>query len=149
MLLSIEGDEATGTRHKQLVRQIRRRWDDLCWSWPAHNGQGYAVLRHKGKVVKACIVAYELRYGPVPVGKELDHTCMNKGCWNPWHMEPVTRSENVLRGDNPGGNAIKIHCPKGHPYSHYQSDGRRACIICRRENQRRRRKEAKENVAVY
>lgn len=134
------------TRYEQLIKQVKEVRSDTCWAWPSHNGQGYSTLKHKGKVVKACIVAYELRYSPVPSGKELDHTCMNKGCWNPDHMEPVTRSENVLRGANPGGQATKTHCPKGHPYSHYQADGRRACIVCRRENQQRRRKELRDVV---
>jgi len=136
------------TRYEEVVEQVATRHDDKCWTFPATGGGGYAVLRHRGEVVKACVVAYELRYGPVPEGLELDHTCMHKWCWNPDHVEPVTRSENVLRGVNPGGQALKTHCPEGHPYSHYQADGRRACRTCRRENQRRRRKEAREGVIV-
>jgi hypothetical protein len=42
-------------------------------------------------------VMYELLVGPIPEGLEIDHLCGEPSCWNPKHLEPVTRSENVLR----------------------------------------------------
>lgn len=128
------------TRYEEVIEKVRKTWDNNCWSFPAHNGGGYAVLKHKGKTIKACILAYEYRYGKVPSHKELDHLCTNKGCWNPRHMEPVTRSENVLRGVNPGGNALKTHCPQGHPYGDENTayrGNKRYCLPCRREQGRK------------
>ena len=37
---------------------------------------------------------YEQKYGPVPEGKELAHTCRRIGCVNPDHLEPMTRLEH-------------------------------------------------------
>lgn len=36
--------------------------------------------------------------GSVPEGLVLDHTCLNRGCVNPDHLEPVTWIENSVRG---------------------------------------------------
>ena len=66
----------------------------------------------------------------------IDHLCRNRGCCNPWHLEPVTRAENVKRG----GNTVKTHCPQGHLYDYSWTDGvksQRSCTICRREANRR------------
>ena len=43
-------------------------------------------------------LAYTLTYGPVQKGLDLDHLCRVPRCINPEHLEPVTRSENKLRG---------------------------------------------------
>ena len=41
--------------------------------------------------------SYERFIGPVPEGKELDHTCKIKLCLYPWHLEPVSHAENMSR----------------------------------------------------
>lgn len=67
-----------------------------CWIWKgrACRGQGYASAKHR----RAHVIYYELRFGPVPPGLELDHLCEQKRCVNPDHLEPVTHAENVRRG---------------------------------------------------
>ena len=62
--------------------------------------------------------SYDYHVGPIPKGRELDHLCRNPTCVNPGHLEPVTRRENVLRGNAPAAqHAKKTHCPAGHEYS--------------------------------
>lgn len=44
---------------------------------------------------------YEQAHG-IPVGSldsDLDHLCRNRACVNPDHLEPISRGENVRRGD--------------------------------------------------
>ena len=90
---------------------------------------------------------YEAHRGPVPEGKELDHLCRNHSCVNPWHLEPVTHRENILRGLNSRlapPRPLLTHCKRGHellPGNVYKSALRngkeqrrcKACYQSRRE----------------
>lgn len=93
-----------------------------CWVWQkttkgGGNGGGYGQFcvgsRTDGtkRRVYAHRFAYETFVGPVPKGKELDHLCRNRACCNPSHLEAVTRSVNVRRGD---GAKLRTHCKRGH-----------------------------------
>lgn len=46
--------------------------------------------------------AYEFIHGPIPKGLEIDHTCQNKLCVNPAHLELVTHQENCKRRPRSG-----------------------------------------------
>ena len=128
---------------------------DGCWSWLGHHAwNGYARVSWRGRNTAAHRVAYELLIGPIPDGLTLDHLCRNRGCVNPFHCEPVTNGENVLRGEGPPAqNARKTHCKNGHPYTEentYRSptSGWRKCKVCRAEwnvkLQERRKRERRE-----
>lgn len=113
-----------------------------CWEWMGKKKPtGYGIF-HAGKASRhAHRVAYELAIGPVATGLELDHTCRNRGCVNPAHLEPVTHDENMRR--SPLGNAWRgrTHCINGHAFTdaniyHYVTRGRwpsRGCRACKRE----------------
>ena len=71
-----------------------------CWNWLGYINPrtGYSGnMRHKGRP-EIAHRAYYLKYrGPISAGRELDHTCRNRRCVNPDHLEPVTRPENGRR----------------------------------------------------
>jgi hypothetical protein len=77
-----------------------------CWIWVGP-GKIYGSTRFKYGHSLAHRVSYHEHKGAIPEGLDLDHLCKNKVCVNPNHLEPVTRSVNMLRthGD---------HCLKGH-----------------------------------
>jgi len=79
-----------------------------CAEWTGYltaDGYGKAVVGYRGhgRPIRkyAHRVMFEWWIGPVPKGLELDHLCRNRRCINPLHLEPVTRAENVRRGDVP------------------------------------------------
>jgi hypothetical protein len=93
---------------------------DGCWIWKggaAGSDGAYGRMQVDKKVMPAHRFAYEVFVGPVPVGMEIDHLCRNRLCCNPLHLEAVTHSENVRRGDSPLRHRNKTHCPAGHPYA--------------------------------
>jgi hypothetical protein len=112
-----------------------------CWEWTGSLREGYGrVYLGRNRLGQAHRVVYEALVGPIPEGMDLDHLCRNPCCVNPAHLEPVTRRENLIRGDTHiARNVKKTHCPKGHPYSGdnlYIYQGKefgRQCQICRRE----------------
>lgn len=95
------------------LREAERFWskvtvvDDAtsCWLWQAYistNGYGEFRREFDGErypLVKAHRWAYEYVIGPVPDGLDLDHLCRTRACVRPDHLEPVSRSENLRRGD--------------------------------------------------
>lgn len=70
-----------------------------CWVWVARtNRNGYGRMYHEGSEKMAHRLCYEAFVGPIPEGYILDHLCRTRCCINPAHLEPVTHSENTLRG---------------------------------------------------
>lgn len=74
-----------------------------CWNWQRHIGKhGYGTIYYKGHSGRlAHRIYFELKHGPIPVGKFLDHLCRNRACVNPDHLEVVTQTTNVRRGLSP------------------------------------------------
>jgi hypothetical protein len=134
-----------------------------CWLWTGClRPNGYGMIGIAGRARGAHIVSYELEYGPVPEGLELDHkchskdncaggiACLHRRCINPDHLEPVTRKENVRRGY--GNQRVvenrkaQTHCLKGHEYTPkntYVYRGYRMCRKCHCETEKRRQQRLK------
>lgn len=127
--------------YTELVEKLMLRTevtDDGCWLYLGHRlKSGYGILNRyhrelgRSKSSLAHRYVYEAATGPIPTGAEIDHLCRNKPCWRPDHLQAVTKSQNLLRGEHPGRE--KTHCKYGHPLfgdNLRYNAGKRVCRTC-------------------
>ncbi len=137
---------------------LRERFDSKwskdekgCWLWSGYltpDGYGRFQLDRSSRVAHR--VGYEIYVGRIPDGLELDHLCRIRHCVNPDHLEAVTHEENLRRGEIGTYNALKTHCPAGHPLSGdnlYVNSGRRHCRACNLAANKRHRQRRRLSVA--
>ena len=153
--LRVRKGKGPGPLAERFFRYVTIDDVDKCWPWTGGRdgspGGGYGVFFVGGRArqIRAHIFAYRMVIGPVPPGLVLDHVvCDNKGCVNPYHLEPKPRRANTLRGTSPAArNARKSHCDRGHEfnaqnaslYAKSKSIAWRRCLVCHREDMRARR----------
>lgn len=106
---------------KKLERlNIRNFWrsvnkTDTCWLWTGTtSADGYAHLTRDQKKIYGHRYSYELVKGPIPEGMIIHHTCNNKICVNPDHLELTTRELHpgiappMGNQNRRGGDAIRF-----------------------------------------
>lgn len=121
---------------------------DGCWTWTGSiRADGYGVISINDRMVRAHRLTYETMVGPIPEGLTLDHLCRNRACVRPDHLEPVTRSENLRRGDI-RWRTRETHCKNGHPFDEANTLLWRGYRLCRACRARTRREVAARKAAV-
>lgn len=103
---------------KRFWEKVDVRSPDECWPWLAYVGKrGYGMMRlldasRQQKVITAHRIAYTLVYGTIPCGEGhfgtvIRHSCDNRVCCNPFHLDPGSHLDNmrdaVARGRNVRG----------------------------------------------
>jgi hypothetical protein len=136
-----------------------------CWVWSASLSHGYAQVALPGRDGKqACVrvsrVVWMRLRGEIPARHVLDHDgpegCSNKACANPDHLQAVTQRHNsVVTGHGfTAINSRKQVCPEGHPLTgdnvmpSMAARGRRSCLTCSHENNRRRNEAVRDAAAL-
>lgn len=123
-----------------------------CWLWTRGMAKGYGHFSVIGQPhIGAHVWAYRTMVGPIPNGLEIDHLCRVRHCVNPTHLEPVTKRENVLRGEGIAAkNARQTHCKNGHPFDDENTlhlNCHRRCRICLRQWERQHRQNKRRGTA--
>ena len=113
---------------QRFWNKVDIRSDAECWPWIAHKRtDGYGVIKIGNRLVKAHRIAYMLANHRDPLHLVIDHTCFNKSCCNPAHLQAILQTENVARYYRSIGGP-KATCRKGHG----KTPGKQ-CKICQRE----------------
>lgn len=121
----------------ELLLNRTRLTPSGCMEWSGNIGKnGYARYGKPKRLVHRLV--WERSHGRIPDGLTVDHLCRNRACVNVAHLEVVTLTENVLRGEGPTAqNARKTHCIRGHLLAgdnvSYRPTGYRRCVTCSRE----------------
>lgn len=109
------------------------RGEHECWPWKQSSGShGYGQTWDGKSVRLAHRVAWVLHHeDDIPEDMTVDHTCYNRKCCNPRHLQLLPNKENARNN----GNSRKTHCPKGHEYTSENvyiqpSNGSRRCRAC-------------------
>ena len=84
-------------------RMLRRTIIDPvtgCHIWTGYrNDDGYGEIKVDGVKLKVHRISYALHVGELVPDMVIDHLCRNRACWCPAHLEQITNTENVRRGD--------------------------------------------------
>lgn len=102
---------------------------------------GYGRVNRDGIPELAYRVVWEHFNGPVPSALELDHLCRQRDCCEVTHLEAVTHTENIRRGNGSETTkryyAAQDRCIHGHLYDEANTRWRtnrgyrtRACRTC-------------------
>jgi hypothetical protein len=118
----------------EKMQRLSKPLENGCREWLGKIGTGgYAHVdyRKNGRRLhrKAATVAYELKNGSVPVGKEVSHLCDNRRCVNPDHLIAETHSENIRRR-KPFPRFKGHRCKRGHPLDGVKLASNGGCPIC-------------------
>jgi hypothetical protein len=81
---------------ERYLEKVDQRGPDDCWEWTAARfDKGYGAFRLGDKQLKAHRFGYEARFGPIPEGLYVCHTCDNPPCQNPSHWFLGTHKDNA------------------------------------------------------
>jgi hypothetical protein len=89
-------------RLNKPIDDILRFWSymdikDLfdCWEWQGElDKSGYGEFRFNSKMQTIHRISYQLYHGMIPEGKQVNHTCHNRKCGNPFHVYAGTKQDN-------------------------------------------------------
>ena len=125
---------------------------DGCWTWIRGRGKGgYGQVNIAGRTRRAHRVSYEIAYGVILTPDQLlHHTCKNKSCINPKHLEitsQTTHTDSAVYG-----NKEKTYCMYGHKFTpentRWNRRGRsRECYECKKQRLRRKYHRNKKEFA--
>lgn len=143
----------TGKRRRKSRPAVERLLErcvetaDGCWQFTGplmKNGYSRVWVTGEDEKRLGHRVSYEHFIAPIPHGLVLDHTCRNRACVNPWHLDPVTDAVNIRRGESISvRHAERERCNNGHRYTpentHLTMQGRK-CRTCDADRARARRR---------
>ena len=104
-----------GSLRDRLLSFVDFEDTDSCIEWRgAVDLDGYGWFSYANKRRRAHRVSYELAHGPVPPGAVVRHSCDNRPCINPRHLEVGTTQDNTRDRDERGRAARGERAKRSH-----------------------------------
>jgi hypothetical protein len=136
---------------------LDRYGQDDCWLWTgkimntgAAKGYGRFAL-DSGRQVTVHRFFYTNLIRPLPKTDVLHHTCPNRACVNPAHLEVTVQSRHAAHHNRL--RPKKTHCPHGHALEgenlFVDKNGFRACRRCKYDAHMRWAKRNREHLSEY
>lgn len=97
----MEKNIVTSTRKPYILWQQTLRYDEngcrVCDNKPNHDGyvRVSGVALGKKRLIMLHKLQWELLYGEIPSGMEVNHKCSNRGCCNTEHLEVICGSAHA------------------------------------------------------
>ena len=112
----LRGEFENSIPSKYLPRILSKvQFTETCWIWTGGKVNGYGRFRFEGKTYNPHRLIYFWLNPSSDRSLQCDHTCRNRACINPNHLELVTSAVNKSRGVSPPAiNATKEFCKSGH-----------------------------------
>ena len=92
-------------KENYMKRPVGKCWEDTVNKL---DNDGYSCRTINYKLIGGHRISYEFFIGSIKPGMEIDHVCGIRNCYNPAHLEQVTKSENARRA------GYLYHCANGH-----------------------------------
>lgn len=124
---------------------LERFWSKVektstCWNWKGAKNIHGGLIRVDGKMYRPNRISFNISFGEIPQNKVILQTCKNLLCVNPEHLILANKQNQEVK---------KTHCPKGHPYSGVNNQGKRICQPCMTERMRIRYSDPNTGQANY
>ena len=100
--MSAPSSERRDAAYDMLLKSVRVDEETGCWIWTKGDsgngrGGGYGRVYYQGQMVAAHRLMYVLTHGYLHRSQQVDHTCCNRRCINPAHLQATTHKENQRR----------------------------------------------------
>lgn len=126
-----------------------------CWEWTGGiAGFGYAQIRIKCKLIRINRFMYEYYYGDLNPLMDIHHTCENRKCFNPIHLEQVTPLQHSIITEKSITtiNRNKEKCIHDHLFSGdnliIRKNGNRECRTCSQQRLKKFRLKRETSIEV-
>lgn len=95
-----------------LARLKAGRWVNPvtgCWTWLGSlDSGGYSHLRSGGRLLLVHRLSFLHFYGPIPAGRQIQHSCDNRTCFNPDHLSAGSALRNASDASARGRMSKKL-----------------------------------------